>query len=97
MLGKLLAKLARYIRQRRKAKGKGGKMKGKLVQSLTEKVARWIMAAAGAAGVMVSDDAALTIASGLIALASLVWSVIDAKRKAKPARTRKAPEPKAAE
>jgi hypothetical protein len=95
MLGKLLAKLARYIRQRRKAKGKGGKMKGKLVQSLTEKAARWIMAAAGAAGVVVSDDVALTIASGLVALASLVWSVIDAKRKAKPARARKSEAPAA--
>jgi hypothetical protein len=51
-----------------------------LKRRIAESVARWIVGIGAGAGVAVSGDLAMDIAAGLVALAMLVWSVLDKVR-----------------
>lgn len=49
-------------------------------------IARFLMAALGAAGVTVSEDSALQIVSGAIALGALLWSLRQKKQQIEASR-----------
>lgn len=51
-----------------------------LVSAVVGSMVRWIVTAAAAQGVVVSDDAATQIASGFVALAMLGWSLYQKHR-----------------